>query len=477
MLKKTDLVKSKAFIAGKWEAGRGKTFPVLNPFNGIPMVEVADLGKAEAKRAIEAAHQAFPAWSNLPAVERAKILSKIGDLIEENVEGLSTLLTLEQGKPLAESKEEVLESAIALRWLAEEGCRIHGYTYCDPDAGRSAISVRQPIGVVAAITPWNFPFYIPIKAMAALAAGCTMVLKPAEDTPLSALALAQLASKAGVPAGVFNVITCKNPQEVGEVLATHPKVRKISFTGSSEVGKHLLKLASGTVKKVTMELGGNCPLIIFDDANLDKAVEEGLGLKFFNAGQCCNGLNRFLVHDAVYDEFIKRCLKKAKGVTCGSGFKGARLGPLINQAAKEKVEELVQDAVDKGAEVVLASAEKGLLCSPIILKNVTNKMRIADEEIFGPVIAVYRFKTEKEAIEMANHTRHGLAAYFYSENVGRVMRVAKALEAGSVGANTTNIYSLYHPFGGFKESGIGRENGIIEGLNDYCETKAICYGK
>ena len=308
---------------------------------------MADLGKGEARKGIDAAYKAFPHWSNLPAVERTKFLNKIADLIEENAEELAHLLTLEQGKPPAESKEEVLEGAAALRWLAEEGCRIHGYTYCDPDGGRSAVSVRQPIGVVAAITPWNFPFYIPIKSLAALAAGCTLVLKPAEDTPLSALALAQLVSKAGVPAGVFNVITCKNPKEVGQLLATHPKVRKISFTGSSEVGKELMKWASGTVKKVTMELGGNCPLIVFDDANLDKAVLEGLGLKFLGcAGQCCNGINRFLVHASVYEEFVKRCLQKAKKMNC--------LGPLINQAAKEKVQNLVQDAIDQGAELVLS---------------------------------------------------------------------------------------------------------------------------
>jgi len=462
------LKKSNAFIDGKWVTGK-KTFPVLNPLDGKQIAKVADLGKGEARKAIDAAYKAFPTWSNLPAVQRAKFLNKIADLIQENGEELAHLLTLEQGKPLSESKDEVLEGADALRWLAAEGCRIHGYTYSDNDAGRSSISIRQPIGVVAAITPWNFPFYIPIKSLAALAAGCTLVLKPAEDTPLSALALAHLVSKAGVPAGVFNVITCKNPKEVGAVLATDPKVRKISFTGSSEVGKELLRLSSGTVKKVTMELGGNCPLIVFDDADLDKAVTEGLGLKFFNAGQCCNGINRFLVHASVYDEFVKRCLQKAKKMNC--------LGPLINQSAKEKVQNLVQDALDKGAELVLDSKEKGLVFSPIILKNVTRKMRIAQEEIFGPVIAIYSFKTEKEAIEMANDTRHGLAAYFYSENAARVMRVAKALEAGSVGANTTNIYSLYHPFGGFKESGIGRENGIIEGLNEYCELKAICYGK
>lgn len=457
--------------------GRGKTFPVLNPFDGEIVAKVPDLGKAEAKKAIEAAARAFPVWSNMPATQRAKILVKLAQLIEEDVEALSHLLTLEQGKPLAESKDEVLDGAIALRWLADGGCRIYGYTYCDPDGSRSAVSVRQPIGVVAAITPWNFPFYIPVKSLAALAAGCTLVLKPAEDTPLSALALAKLADVAGVPAGVFNVVTCKNPKEVGEVLATHPKVRKITFTGSTEVGKQLLKMSSSTVKKVTLELGGNCPVIVFDDANLEKAVDESLGFKFYNAGQCCNGINRFLVHVSVYDEFVKKCAQKAKKITCGSGLGGANLGPLINQSAKDKVDALVKDAVDKGAELVLTSAERGLLCAPIILKNASRKMRISQEEIFGPVIAIYPFKTEKEAIEMANDTNYGLAAYFYSESLSRVMRVSKALEAGGIGVNTTSIYSLFLPFGGFKESGIGRENGVIEGLNDYCELKAISYGR
>ncbi len=476
MAKRADLLRTKSYIGGKWVAGR-KSFPVLNPYDGKQIAKVADLGKVEARKAIDAAYDAFPAWSNLPASQRAKILVKIADLMEKNVARLAKLLTLEQGKPIGESKEEVLDSADALRWLADGGCRIYGHTYCDPDEKKSAMTIRQPIGVVAAITPWNFPLYIAAKSMAALAAGCTLVLKPAEDTPLTSLALAHLAAEAGLPLGVFNVVTCKNPKEVGEVLATHPKVRKIAFTGSTEVGKHLLKLASSTVKKVTLELGGNCPLIVFEDSNLDKAVEEGLSFKFYNAGQCCNGINRFLVHVSVYDEFVKKCAQKAKKISCGSGLRGVDLGPLINTQAKEKVEELVQDALEKGAQLVLGSNAKGLLCSPIILKDVSKKMRIAQEEIFGPVIAIYPFKTEKEAIEMANDTRYGLAAYFYTENIGRAMRVSRALEAGSVGVNTTSIYGLSLPFGGFKESGIGRENGAIDGLNEFCEVKTVCYGK
>lgn len=476
MLKKSDLLKTKAYIDGKWIAGKGKKFSVLNPYDGKEIAKVPDLGKEDAKKAVEAAYKGFPLWSNTPAAERQTVLVKMADLIVKNAEGLAKLLTMEQGKPLAESKDEVLFGAYALKWLAEEGCRIHGYTPCDPDRGRSAIIVRQPIGVVAAITPWNFPFYIPIKSLGALAAGCTLVLKPAEDTPLSALAIAALASEAGIPAGVLNVVTCKNPKAVGEVLAAHPKVRKMTFTGSTEVGKLLLKMGSSTVKKVTLELGGNCPFIVFDDANLDKAIDEAFNLKFLNAGQCCNGINRFLVHVSIYDEFVKRCAQKAKKLTCGSGLRQVNLGPLINQAAKNKVDELVKDAIDKGAEVVLATKGKGLVCSPIVLKDCSKKMGLWKEEIFGPVIAIYPFKTEKEAIEMANDTRYGLAAYFFSESVSRAMRVSKALEAGSVGVNTTNVYSLTLPFGGWKESGIGREAGIVEGLNEYCELKAVSYG-
>lgn len=477
MRKKTNLLKTKAYIDGKWVAGRGKTFPVFNPYDGKQIARVPDLGKEEAKKAINAAYKAFPMWSNMPAMERAKKLVRLSDLIEENADGLASLLTMEQGKPLKEAKGEVLLGVHALKWLAEEGCRIHGYTYCDPDDGRSAISIRQPIGVVAAITPWNFPFYIAIKGLAALAAGCTLVLKPPEDTPLTTLSLVYLATLAEIPAGVFNVVTCKNGKNVGEVLATHPLVRKISFTGSTEVGKLLMKLGSSTMKKATMELGGNCPLIVFDDADLDRAVEGAFSLKFLNAGQCCHGLNRFLVQASVYDAFVKKCAQKAKKMSCGSGFKSVDLGPLINAAAKEKVNHLVKDAVHKGAEVVLQSTGKGLVCSPIILKDVSSKMRLWHEEIFGPVIAIRRFKTEKEAIEMANTTRYGLAAYFYTEDYYRAMRVSRALEAGIVGVNTTNAYSITTPFGGFKESGIGREGGIVESLNDYCELKAISFAK
>jgi len=468
-------MKTKAYINGKW-VGNGKTFAVLDPFSGKQIARVSDLGKADAVKGIEAAHKAFPKWAAMPAIERSAKLVRMADLMEKRADQLTKLLTLEQGKPLTEAKGEILLGVHALKWLAEEGCRVHGYTQCDPDLNRSSLSLRQPMGVVSAITPWNFPSYVPLKSLAALAAGCTLVLKPAEDTPLSALALADLSEEVDIPPGVFNVIPCKHPKEVGEVLATHPLVSKITFTGSTEVGKHLLKLGASGVKKTTLELGGNCPLIIFEDADLEKAIQGALTLKFWNCGQCCNGINRFLVHTSICDAFIKKCVQKVKKMTCGSGFEPVDLGPLIHEKAKKKVDSLVREAVAHGAQEVFSSPQKGRLCAPIVLENCTPKMRISREEIFGPVVAIYRFRTEAEAISMANDTHYGLAAYFYSENLNRCLRVAKALEAGTVGVNTTGVYSITLPFGGWKESGIGREAGIVESLNDYCELKAISFG-
>ncbi|MBS0624473.1 MAG: NAD-dependent succinate-semialdehyde dehydrogenase [Verrucomicrobia bacterium] len=469
-------MRTKAYIDGKWVGGK-KTFKVFDPYSGKEIAKIPDLGVQDAKRAIAAAHKAFAKWSVMPAQERSDKLVKMACQIEKRLDELARILTLEQGKPLEEAKFEILWGVKAMKWMAEEGCRIHGYASCDPDPDRSAISIRQPVGVVSAITPWNFPFYVPLKTFAALAAGCTLVLKPAEDTPICSLMLADLAEEAGIPKGVFNVITCKDPRAVGNLLATHPIVKKVTFTGSTEVGKHLLKMGADTIKNTTMELGGNCPLLVFDDADLDKAVEGAFNLKFLNNGQCCNGLNRFLVQDSVYDAFVKKCEARAKKITCGSGFKKVNLGPLINENAKKKVIRLVNDAVAKGAKPVLYSQEKGLLCSPILLRDANTKMAIWREEIFGPVIAVYRFKTEEDAIRMANDTRYGLAAYFYSEGMKRCMRVARALEAGIVGVNTTNAYSITLPFGGWKESGIGREGGIVESLNAYCELKAISFAR
>jgi succinate-semialdehyde dehydrogenase/glutarate-semialdehyde dehydrogenase len=474
-IKNKEIIRSKAYIDGNWTDGpKGKSFSVNNPFDEKEITKVPNLGKKEAIQAIEAAYWAFSTWSSSLARERAKKLFQLAELIRQNGDDLALLLTLEQGKPLKESKDEVLSTADTICWFAEEASRVHGLTQCDPDEGRSVMTIRQPMGVVGVITPWNFPFAIPAqKVFAALAAGCTVVLKPAEDTPLCSLALAYLSQQADIPPGVFNVVTCKNPQEVGEVLTSHSLISKVTFTGSTEVGKKIYAMCASTVKKVTLELGGNCPLIVFEDADLEKALQGIFDLKFFNAGQCCNSINRILVHHSIYDFFIESFTEKAKSLSIGSGLESVNIGPLINKEGKRKVEDLIKDASQRGAEIILAKKkQKGLLCSPVIIKNARSDMRIYSEEIFGPVAAFYPFDTEDEAIAIANDTSYGLASYFYTENVGRAMRVARELEAGSIGINTTNAYSATLPFGGWKESGIGREGGI-NGLNEYCELKAL----
>lgn len=479
-IKDLSLIRNQAYIDGNWIDGpKKKKFSVLNPFDEKEIVKVPNLGKNEAIQAVEAAYWAFPVWSGMLARERAHKLINLAGLIEQNAQDLALLLTLEQGKPLRESKDEVVSTADTVRWLGEEACRIHGLTQCDPDQERSVMTIRQPIGVVGVITPWNFPFAIPAqKSFAALAAGCTVVLKPAEDTPLSALALAYLSQEAGIPPGVFNVVTCQDPIEVGEVLTTHPLVRKITFTGSTEVGKRILAQCASTVKKVTLELGGNCPLIVFEDADFEKALEGIFNLKFFNAGQCCNSINRLLIHHSIYDAFIDAFIERMKNLTIGSGLESVNIGPLINRQQKHKIEELVKDAGQKGAEIIGAKKkQKGLLCSPTVIKNARSDMRIYQEEIFGPIASFYSFDTEDEAIAIANDTEYGLASYFYTENLSRAMRVSKELEAGSIGINTTNVYSAMVPFGGWKESGLGREGGVIDSLNDYCELKALSFGK
>ena len=474
-IKNKSLLCTQAYIGGKWVGSKGKTFPVLDPFTENEVAQVADLGREAANKAVESAHVAFAKWSGMTAFERKKLLHHVADLVEKNQEDLALILTMEQGKPLHEAKEEVSDTIDIIRWFAEEGCRVHGFTQVAPDPSRHVMTLRQPLGVVGAITPWNFPLVIAAqKAMAALAAGCTMVLKPAEDTPLTALALAKLCEEAGLPAGVFNVVTCMKPEEVGDVLTTHPLIGKFSFTGSTEVGKKLFAKCASTVKKVTLELGGNCPLIVFEDANLQKAIDGAMGLKFYNAGQCCNSINRFLVQQSIFDEFINRFLKKAKTLTIGSGLLSKNLGPLINRQAKAKVERLMSDAAKNGAEVLLEPTKtKNLLCMPAILAAVPKKAKVWQEEIFGPVAVFYPFKTEAEAISLANDTRYGLAAYLYTESLDRSNRVARALQAGSVGINTTSVWSFALPFGGWKESGVGRENGIVESLNEFCELKSI----
>jgi succinate-semialdehyde dehydrogenase/glutarate-semialdehyde dehydrogenase len=479
-IKNENIVRTQAYIDGKWVEGpKRKVFAVHHPFDGKKIGTIPDLGEKEIKQAIEAAYWAFPVWSGLLARERAQMLRRLAELIQQNAQDLAYLLTLEQGKPLQEAHSEVLDTVDTVNWFAEEAGRIHGWTQCDPDKTRSVMTIRQPLGVVGIITPWNFPFYIPAeRGFAAVAAGCTVVIKPSEETPLCALALAYLSQEAGIPPGVFNVVTCQHPEEVGKILTTHPLVSKLSFTGSTEVGKKLMASCASTVKRTTLELGGNCPAIVFEDADIEKALQGIFDLKFFNAGQCCNTINRILVHRSIYDAFITRFTEMAKALTVGSGFDSVNIGPLINAQAKQKVDDLVADAASKGAEVIMTKKkQKGLVSPPIIIKNGRSDMRIYSEEIFGPVAAFYSFETEDEAVAMANDTRHGLAAFFYTENLSRSLRVANELEAGSVGINTTNIYSTTLPFGGWKESGIGREGGLESMLNDYCEVKSLSIGK
>lgn len=479
-LKNKKLLRSQAYIDGNWvDAIQKKTFAVDNPFDQKEIVQVPDMGKKEATQAIEAAYFSLPAWSALIPFERAKKLKRVAELIKANEKDLALILTMEQGKPLREALEEIGDTADIINWLAEEGTRIHGYTQSPPDNTRNVMTIRQPIGVVGAIIPWNFPFSICAqKGFAALAAGCTIVIKPAEDTPLTALAMAHLCQEAEIPAGVFNVITCKNPQAVGEVLCTHPLVSKITFTGSTEVGKKILSQTASTVKKVTLELGGNCPLIVFEDAKIEKALQGIFDFKFYNAGQCCNTINRILVHRSIYKNFVNRFVEMTKELTIGNGLEDVNLGPLINKESKKKIDELLQDAEEKGAEIIAPKKKpKGLLCSPTVVKNCSSSMRIFSEEIFGPVAPFYPFDTDDEAIAMANDTRYGLASYFYTESMSRAMRVSRALEAGTVGINTTNVYSITLPFGGWKESGLGREGGIMDCLIDYCEVKALSFGK
>lgn len=478
-LKDRNLLRTQAYIDGRWvDAVKRKTFSVLNPFDEKEIAKVPDMGEAEAVEAIEAAYFALPVWRALTARERSLKLKGVAELIKKHANDLALLLTLEQGKPLSEAESEIQDTADAIIWSAEAATRIQGTTQSSPDGTCDVMTIRQPIGVVAIISPWNFPFFIPaMKGFAALAAGCTVVIKPAEDTPLTALALAYLSHEAGIPQGVFNVVTCKNPQKVGEVLTSHPLVAKVTFTGSTEVGKRLLAQAAPSIKKVTLELGGNCPLIVFEDADQEKALQGIFDLKFYNAGQCCNTINRILVHESIYESFIDRFIEMTKSFKCRNGLESPNIGPLINQESMKKIKELLADAAEHGAEVIgLKKKGKGLICPPVIVKNVHSGMRIFNEEIFGPVAVFASFSSDDEAIAVANDTRYGLAAYFYTENLNRSMQVAKELEAGTVGVNTTNVYSVTLPFGGWKESGLGREGGINDLLNDFCELKAISIG-
>ncbi|MCW9002759.1 MAG: NAD-dependent succinate-semialdehyde dehydrogenase [Rhodospirillales bacterium] len=474
------LFRQKAYIDGAWaDADSKRSFEVRNPADGSVLATVPEMGATETRRAIAAAEAALPEWRSMLAKERAAILRRWFDLIMENQKDLATLMTAEQGKPLAEAMGEIVYGASFVEWFAEEAKRVYGDTIPQHGRDKRIVVIKQPIGVVGAITPWNFPnAMITRKCAPALAAGCTVVIKPAEDTPLSALALAELAERAGFPKGVINILT-GIPKEIGGELTSNPTVRKISFTGSTAVGKLLMRQCADTVKKVSLELGGNAPFIVFDDADLDAAVAGVMASKYRNTGQTCVCANRIYVQDGVYDAFAEKLASSVKALKVGPGLGGeTHQGPLINAAALEKVERLVKDAIDKGARVITGGKRHelgGTFFQPTILADVTSAMDCCQEEIFGPVAPLYRFRTEEEAVQMANDTRYGLAAYFYARDVGRVWRVSEGLEYGIVGINEGIISTEVAPFGGVKESGIGRE-GSKYGLEEFLEIKYLCHG-
>jgi succinate-semialdehyde dehydrogenase / glutarate-semialdehyde dehydrogenase len=475
----TKVFPTAALINGEWVSGKSD-FPVLNPATGEDLARVPNLGAAETVKAIDAASAAFPAWAAKTAKERAGILKRWFELVTAQTEALAQLMTAEQGKPLTESRGEVAYGASFIEWFAEEGKRAYGRTIPTTAAGKRYLTIKQPIGVVAAIAPWNFPIaMITRKVAPALAAGCTVVVKPAEDTPLCALAIAKLALDAGVPAGVFNVVTTNDAPAVGKVLCDDARVRKLTFTGSTEVGKILYRQCAGTVKKLTLELGGNAPLLVFDDADLDQAIAGAMASKYRNAGQTCVCANRILVQSGIHDRFADALAAAASKLTVGDGkAAGITTGPLINSQAIDKVDALMKDAVAKGGKVLIGGARHTAgdnFYQPTVLTGVKDTMTIAHEEIFGPVAAIVKFETEAEGIKLANSTPFGLAAYLFTQNIGRAWRVAEQLEAGMVGINEGIFSNEVVPFGGVKESGLGRE-GAAEGLEEYLEPKFLCLG-
>jgi succinate-semialdehyde dehydrogenase/glutarate-semialdehyde dehydrogenase len=471
-LKDPKLFRTQCYIDGEWVGG-SKTFPIVNPATGARLATVPDLGAQETRRAIDAAERAWPAWRAKTAKERSAILRKWAELMMANQEDLAVIMTAEQGKPLTESRGEIAYAASFIEWFAEEGRRVYGDTIPGHQPDKRIVVIKQPVGVCAAITPWNFPAaMITRKVGPALAAGCTMVSKPASATPFSALALAELAERAGVPKGVFSVVT-GSAAAVGGEMTANPLVRKITFTGSTEVGKVLLEQCARTVKKTSMELGGNAPFIVFDDADLDAAADGAIASKYRNAGQTCVCANRILVQDTVYDAFAAKLADRVAKFKVGNGLEpGVTIGPLIDEAAVKKVEEHVSDALAKGAKVVTGGKRHslgGLFFQPTILANVDPSMKVTKEETFGPVAPLFRFKTDDDAID----TEFGLAAYFYARDLARVWRVAEGLESGIVGINTGLISTAEAPFGGVKESGLGRE-GSKYGIEDYLEVKYLC---
>jgi len=473
------LLKTDALIGGQWIRGEAR-FDVHDPATGARLADVANLGPREAEQAITAADQAWPAWRAKTAKERSTILRKWYDLLMANQGDLGRIMTAEQGKPFAEAKGEVAYGASFVEWFAEEAKRINGETLPQFDNNRRLLVIRQPIGVCAAITPWNFPLaMITRKVAPALAAGCPVVIKPAELTPLTALAAAELAMRAGIPPGVLNLLTADGPNSiaVGKVFCSSDTVRHISFTGSTEVGRILMAQSAPTVKKLSLELGGNAPFIVFDDADVDSAVEGAIASKYRNAGQTCVCANRIYVQEGVYDQFVQKFAARVKAMKVGNGFEeGVVQGPLIEDAAVEKVQRHLQDAVQKGGKIVTGGQKlQGQFFQPTVVADATGDMLCAREETFGPLAPVFRFKTEQEAVDAANNTEFGLASYFYSRDVGRIFRVSEALEYGMVGINVGIIATEHVPFGGVKQSGLGRE-GSHHGIDEYVEMKYLCLG-
>jgi succinate-semialdehyde dehydrogenase / glutarate-semialdehyde dehydrogenase len=481
-LKDGALLRSEAYIDGAWTAGSEKPFDVINPADGGRLQQVANCGPKDAERAIAAADRAWPAWRAKTAKERAAILRRWNDLILTSADDLAKLMTAEQGKPLAESKGEIGYGASFVEWFAEEGKRVYGETIPSHAPDKRLLVFKEPIGVCAAITPWNFPnAMITRKVAPALAAGCTAIVKPAEQTPLSALALAELAQRAGIPAGVLNVLPADSIQsiEIGRVLCDSPVVRKLSFTGSTAVGRILMQQSAPTLKKLSLELGGNAPFIVFDDADLDAAVEGALASKYRNTGQTCVCTNRFYAQESVYDEFVRKLAAHASQLKIGSGFEaGVQQGPLIDEAALAKVEAHVADAVSKGARLITGGrrhALGGTFYEATVLADVNDQMLVARDETFGPVAPVFKFRDEAAVIEAANRVEYGLAAYFYARDIRRALHVAERLEFGMVGVNTGIISTEVAPFGGIKQSGFGRE-GSHYGIDEYLTVKYVCVG-
>jgi succinate-semialdehyde dehydrogenase/glutarate-semialdehyde dehydrogenase len=484
MLTLTDasLLRSQLYIDGKWvDADSGATMAVLNPATKEEVIAIPNAGADETRRAIEAADRAFSSWRNVVAKERSAVLKRWFQLIMENQEDLAQLMTAEQGKPLAESRGEVAYGASFVEWFAEEGRRVYGDTISANNPNQRIITLKQPVGVVAAITPWNFPIaMITRKVAPAIAAGCTIVLKPATETPLCALALADLGERAGIPAGVFSVVAGNNARAIGGEMTSSTIVRKLTFTGSTEIGKILMEQCAGTVKKTSMELGGNAPFIVFDDADLDAAVVGAMASKYRNAGQTCVCANRILVQESVFDAFAEKLVTAVKALKIGNGADdGVTIGPLINDDAYEKVSAIVNQATSNGARVLVGAkgteAKGENFYEPTVLVDVDDTMDVYNEEIFGPIAPLFKFKTEEEAIRIGNDTPFGLSAYFYSRDIGRIWRVSEGLDYGIVGINEGIISTEVAPFGGVKESGIGRE-GSKYGIDDYLEIKYLCMG-